>query len=37
MDDLLIAHSSFTLLQQALRDLERFLAKEGLNVAPDKI
>jgi hypothetical protein len=36
MDDLLIAHSSFTLLQQALRDLERCLAKEGLNIAPDK-
>jgi hypothetical protein len=36
MDDLLIAHPSFTLLQQALRDLERCLAKEGLSIAPDK-
>jgi hypothetical protein len=36
MDDLLIAHLSFTLLQQALRGLERCLAKEGLDIAPDK-
>jgi hypothetical protein len=36
MDDLLIAHPSFTLLQQALRDLERCLAKEGLSIAPEK-
>jgi hypothetical protein len=35
-DDLLIAHPSFTLLQQALRDLERCLAKEGLSITPDK-
>jgi hypothetical protein len=28
MDDLLIAHPSFTLLQQALRDLDRCLAKK---------
>jgi hypothetical protein len=36
MDDLLNAHPSFTLLQQALRDLERCLAKEDLSIAPDK-
>jgi hypothetical protein len=36
MDDLLIAHPSFTVLQQALRDLERCLAKEGLSIALDK-
>jgi hypothetical protein len=36
MDDLLIAHPSFTLLQQALKDLEKYLAKEGLIIAPDK-
>jgi hypothetical protein len=36
MDDPLIAHPSFTLLQHALRDLERCLAKEGLSIAPDK-
>jgi hypothetical protein len=36
MDNLLLAHSSFTLLQQALRDVERWLAKEGLSIAPDK-
>jgi hypothetical protein len=29
MDDLLIAHPSFTLLHQALRDLEICLAKES--------
>jgi hypothetical protein len=33
MDDVLIAHPSFTLLQQTLRDLERCLAKEGLIIA----
>jgi hypothetical protein len=36
MSDLLIAHPSFTLLQQALRDSERCLAKEGLIIAPNK-
>jgi predicted rRNA methylase YqxC with S4 and FtsJ domains len=36
MNDLLIAHLSFTLLQEALRDLERCLAKEGLIIAPNK-
>jgi hypothetical protein len=36
MDDLSISHPLFTLLQQALRDLERCLAKEGLSIAPDK-
>jgi hypothetical protein len=37
MDDLLLAPSLFTLLQQALRDLERCLTKEGLSIAPDKL
>jgi hypothetical protein len=37
MNDLLIAHPSFTLLQQALKDLERCLTKEGLSIAHDKI
>jgi hypothetical protein len=36
MDGLLIAHTSLSLLQQALRDLETCLAKEGLSLAPDK-
>jgi hypothetical protein len=36
VDDLLIAHPSFALLQQALRNLGRCLAKEGLSIAPDK-
>jgi hypothetical protein len=36
VDDLLIAHPSFTLLQQALKDLERCLTKEGLSIALDK-
>jgi hypothetical protein len=36
MDDLLIAHPSLTLSQQAFKDLERCLAKEGLRIAPIK-
>jgi hypothetical protein len=36
MDDLLIAHPSLTLLQQAFKDLERCLAKEDLSIAPNK-
>jgi hypothetical protein len=36
MDNLLIVHPSFTLLQQAVRDLERCLAKGGLRISPKK-
>jgi hypothetical protein len=36
MDVLLHAHLSVTLLQQAFKDLERCLAKEGLSISSDK-
>jgi hypothetical protein len=36
MDDLSVAHPSFTLLQQALRDLERCITKGSLSLPPNK-